>query len=181
MKATVLRQFPGLAVAFATYFGGILAGAFVAPASAQGFELSTQSVRISGVWTFLSNNVPLLALLAVGSLTCGLLTLLLLTFNGMLIGGLLASAHRSGDLLDGFAATLPHAPLEVAAVLLASAVGFVPVSVVSRLAVGRSIYSKTELKDAIVLLGTAMLLIVLASAVEAWITPLVITWRMGGM
>ena len=51
-----------------------------------------------------------------------------------------------------------------------------------RLVLGRVVYVKTELRDAGVFLAGALALIVLAAAVEAWVTPLAINlWTTGGM
>lgn len=98
----------------------------------------------------------------------------------MLVGNILAEAHEKGALREGLSAILPHAPFEVSATLLAATVGFVPVSVVVWLALGRTVYTSDEVRDAVLLAGVALLLITLAAMVEAWVTPSIIGWTIGG-
>lgn len=181
MSAAMLRQLPGVLVATLVYGGGLIAGSSM-PGVAGEYELAAavEPAEAGGFWGFLSQNAPLLVLAAVGAVTAGLITLLLLSFNGTLMGSVLAEAHANGVLSDTLGAVVPHAPFELAATFLAGAVGFMPASVIVRLALGRVVYVENELKDAGLLLAGALVLITLAAAVEAWITPLAMNWTIGG-
>lgn len=174
------RQLPGLAMSFLVYAGGLIVGAQLETTPVGGSPDLSAAIRPDGLWFFLSRNVPLLILSGLGALTGGVVTMLLVLFNGLLLGNLLAAAHTEGILQEGLVAVLPHAPFEVPAILLAGAVGFMPVSVVARLALGRTVRLKTELRDALMLLAAALSLMTVAAMVEAWITPSVIEWMNGG-
>ena len=137
------------------------------------------NIRPQSFWHLLSHNAPLLILSAAGALTGGLVTLLLLLFNGMLMGNMLASVREAGVFWNGLVAILPHAPFEILAILLAGTAGFMPVSVVLRLALDRAVSVRTEARDALLLLAAAMLSIVVAAMAEAWLTPSVIE-HLGG-
>lgn len=160
--------------------GGLVVGTQVeGPPVPGGFgqEASTEPVH---TWLFIAHNAPLLALMAVGIITAGFLTLVTLLLNGVLIGDLLAQAHQGGDLGVVLAGILPHAPFELAAIFLAAAVGFAPVSVIYRIAADHTVYLKTEVKDLGLLICSALFLLVAAAMVEAWVTPLIIE-QVGGM
>lgn len=180
MKGLALRQLPGLLISSLLYAGGLIIGAQLETAPVIGGPDPSAAIRPDGFWFFLSHNAPLLVLSGAGALTGGVVTMILMLFNGLLLGNLLAVAHEEGILREGLIAVLPHAPFEVPAVLLAGAVGFMPVSVVARLAVGSTVRLKTELRDALSLLVAALFLVTLAAMVEAWITPSVIEWMNGG-
>lgn len=176
--ALALRQLPALLIVAVVYGGGFLAG-FGATGLPRNFR-GLATVEPESFWVFLGHNAPVLALTAAGALTGGLLTLLVLLFNGMLLGFTFAEAGRNGAIGDALAAVLPHAPLELAATLLAGAVGFMPASVVFRLALGRTVYVGRELADAGFLVAAALGFLTLAALVEASITPWVINWIVGG-
>ncbi len=174
MKGVALRQAPGLLMAVLVYAGGLAAGAQVETMPVAENADVAANIRPESFWYFLSHNAPLLILSAAGALTGGLATLLLLLFNGMLMGSMLASVHEAGVLWNGLVAILPHAPFEILAILFAGTVGFMPASVVLRLALDHTVRVKTEIRDALLLLAAAMLSIVVAAMAEAWLTPSVI-------
>lgn len=172
----MIRQMPGILAALVTYVGGLTAGLTMRsdPASRTFGRVTTDEA--ASFTSLLSHNLPLLAVIAGGVITGGLLTLLLLLFNGMLAGDLLADASAEGNLAEAVSALAPHAPFEILALVLAGAVGFAPLSVVCRLALGRTVYTGTEFKDALTLLVAAALLMLPAAMLEAWVTPHVIDW-----
>lgn len=171
MRAMVSRQSPGLVIALLVYAGGLAAGAQAKTTPVVENAGVAAGIRPESFWYFLSHNAPLLLLSAAGALTGGLVTLLLLLFNGMLMGNMLASVREAGALSSGLLAILPHAPFEILAILLAGTVGFMPICVVLRLALDRAISLRTEARDALLLLAAAMFSIVLAAMAEAWLTP----------
>lgn len=168
------RQAPGLMLAVLVYAAGLAAGAQAGTVPLVENLDPTADVHPETFWYFLSRNAPLLILSAAGALTGGLVTLLLLLFNGMLMGNMLASLREAGVLWNGLVAIVPHAPFEILAILLAGTAGFLPVSVVLRLAFDRSVSARTEVRDALLLMAAAMLSIFMAAMTEAWLTPSVI-------
>lgn len=172
MRAAIGRQLPGLLFAVAVYAAGIVVGTQMATprADAGAFKPGTAETS-GGFWFFLFHNTPVVALMSVGILTAGLLTLFLLLFNGIMVGSLLKFADAGGELWHALGGILAHSPFEIPATLLAATIGFAPVSVVCRLAVGKTVYIKTEVKDLALLLGIALLLTVAAAMAEAWISP----------
>lgn len=179
LRATLYRQRAGLLFAALASIGGLAIGVL---AGSSGEDLRLPAVIESeSSWFYFAHNAPLLALLAVGVLTGGLLTLVVLAMNGVLEGNLYATLHDAGALSDGLAVVLPHAPFELSAILLAGAVGFVPISVVYRLALSHTVYVKSELEDAALLFVMALFLLIPASIVEAWVSPFVANWKIGGL
>lgn len=179
LKAAMFRQRAGLLIATLVSIGGMVVGTLAGP---NGQDLRLPAVIESqSSWSYFSHNIPLLALLAVGVITGGLLTLIVLGINGILEGNLLAGLHRIGALSDGLSVVLPHAPFELCAMLLAGAVGFAPVSIVYRMVLDHTVYLKSELEDAALLLIVALLLLVPASVIEAWVSPFVANWKIGGL
>lgn len=175
MISTLYRQSAGIAVAVLVYAGGMVTG-MLDPGTRAGFRLP-QNVPTEGVLHYVTHNAPVTLMLAAGLLTGGVLTLLLLISNGAVLGTLFADAAHGDSLWDALFAVIPHAPFELAATMLAGAVGFAPVSVVCRLALGRTVYTRTEVRDMALLIGLALLLVVLAASAEAWITPGIVEWK----
>ena len=177
MRATLARQAPGLLTAAVVYAGALVFGTQMEtlPVPADAFE-NIMVDRSLSPQDFVANNGAVLVLMAIGLLTAGIVTLLLLLVNGVLVGHLLTYAHESDALIPTIAGILPHAPFEMSAMFLAAAIGFSPVSVVSRIATDRTVYVKTEIRDLGLLLLAALLLIIAAAAAEAWVSPTVIQW-----
>jgi uncharacterized membrane protein SpoIIM required for sporulation len=173
--STLYRQSAGIALAVFVYAGGVVTG-LLDPRTRGGFRLP-QRVPTEGILHYVTHNGPVTLMLAAGLLTGGVLTLLLLISNGVVLGTLFADAAQGNALWDAFFAVAPHAPFELAATMLAGAVGFAPVSVICRLALGQTVYTKTEARDMALLVGLALLLVVLAAAAEAWITPGIVEWK----
>lgn len=171
IRSTVLRQSPGIIAAILVQVAGIIVGTSFT-SYRDNFELP-DVFRFESFPTYLFHNAPILLLLAVGALTGGLVTLLVLMSNGIVEGSVLAVAHSNGELSDALGAVLPHALFEIPAMTLASAVGFAPLSIIVRLSLKRTVYTKTELRDAVLLIAAAFALVIIAAMIEAWITPYV--------
>lgn len=178
MKAAIARQSPGLLVAALVYAAGFVVG--ISMPEVTGGAKAMPVRETESFLYFVSHNAPLLLVAAVGAITGGLLTVGMLLFNGALVGAGLAGAEGAGALSGALAAVLPHASFEVPAILLAATVGLAPVSVVARLALGRVVYVRAEVRDAVLLLGASLALVVLGAVVETWVTPLAIHWTTGG-
>ena len=177
-RGVTTRQLPALLMAAFIYGVGFLAGFEATGLSGEFRRLA--AVEPESFWVFVGHNVPALLLTAAGALTAGLLTLFLLLFNGMLLGFVFGEASRNDAIGDALAAVLPHAPPELTAVWLAGTVGLMPISVVIRLALGRTVYVRREFLDAGLLLTGAVAFLILAASVEASITPWIINQTVGG-
>lgn len=180
MRAAVLRQSPGLLTALLVYATGAIIGAQVPRMPVVGGADPAAMARPSSIPFFLSHNAPVVLFTAAGLLTLGVVTLILLLFNGAALSSVLVSAYDGGIMPAALVGILPHGPFEIAGLLLAGAVGFAPISIVCRLALGHTVLTKTEVKDALRLIAAALLLTVLAAMVESWVTPSFIEWKIGG-
>ena len=179
MKATIYRQAPGLLTALFIYVVGAVIGVQMPRMPVVESIESAGTVQPFSIQFFLSHNAPIVLFTAAGFLTLGVITLISLLFNGAALSSVLASAHDGGITSEALLGILPHGPFEIMGLLLAGAVGFTPISIVCRLALGRTVYTKTEVKDALWLVAAALLLTALAAVVESWVTPSVIEWKIG--
>ena len=110
-----------LKAATACYLIGLLAGAALAPAAtAHPTTLTTEN----SIWTLLGHNLFVTIGLAAGALSLGAVTLILLLFNGAVLGMAIAVAVEKIPLLTIALALAPHGLLEIPAAVLAGAAGF---------------------------------------------------------
>ncbi len=116
-----------LAMSASFYFLGVMVGALVLAAdsglTAQEWvqRLDAPAPQLPNGWEIAANNLRVLALLGLGMISAGLVTLAVLFFNGLLLGAtvvLAISAGRTGVLLTGIA---PHAIPEIMAFLISGA------------------------------------------------------------
>lgn len=122
-------------------------------------------------WQIFFNNLKVCLILFLGGMTFGAFTLFVLISNGYVIGNISGVMLRSYDV-SVFAATIvPHGIFEMAAILMASALG---------LQMGRSLYLDAQGRDnagtTCLWYGTRFLLVVvplliLAALVETFVTP----------
>lgn len=121
------------------------------------------------------NNVEACILLFLGGASLGLLTLLIISVNGMVIGGVIALVREERGLLFMAAAILPHGIFEIPAFLLSGALG---------LSLARALWDEMirggDAAEVAKTLGITFVRIILplvtiAAFVEAFITPYMIT------
>lgn len=121
------------------------------------------------------NNIEACILLFLGGASLGLITLLIISVNGMVIGGVIALVREEKGLLFMAAAILPHGIFEIPAFILSGALG---------LSLGRSLWDELnyggDVAEAARILGLTFVRIVLplvaiAAFIEAFITPYMIT------
>ncbi|MDV0442757.1 stage II sporulation protein M [Methanorbis rubei] len=135
-------------------------------------ELDTEAPALLS-WQIFFNNVKVCLILFIGGVTFGAVTLFVLVSNGYVIGNISGVMLRGYDL-SVFAATIvPHGIFEIAAMLMASALG---------LQMGRSLYLDAQGRDnagtTCLWYGTRFLLVVLpllvvAALVETFATPVI--------
>ncbi|MCL6439057.1 MAG: stage II sporulation protein M [Rubrobacteraceae bacterium] len=117
-----------------------------------------------------SNNLVAVVLVALGSVTFGLLTVLLLFGNGMVAGIAVGAKLNEGwSLAEISAGVLPHGLLEIPGLLLAGVVGFKGLHWCLATIKGKSV--ENPFGDCLVGLALAALLIICAAPVEAYVTP----------
>jgi len=122
------------------------------------------------------NNLRVLALLAGGLVTLGLVATLVLTVNGLVVGAVVALAVRESSWPVILAALLPHGVLELPAFWLAAAATFRFAVRVGRWALGyddRPV-TRVEAYELAVLFAGLALVIVVAAWIEVHVTPVVI-------
>lgn len=122
------------------------------------------------------NNLIALGVDALGLVTVGLASVLMLFLNGLLVGVVVALAVGQGSSPLLLAALIvPHGVLELGAFFLVGGMSFRLYHRLARYLVGaddRPI-TKVELFEMAVLLGVAVLSIPVAAAVEVYVTPAV--------
>ncbi|HWJ03367.1 MAG TPA: stage II sporulation protein M [Verrucomicrobiae bacterium] len=120
----------------------------------------------------MTNNMRVAVLAFVGGITLGTLTIYLMVFNGMMLGGLAALFWQSGKFYDFWAYIVPHGMLELTAIFIAGGSGLL---MGYRILVpgpyARALQLKVQsLRSVQLLLGT-LPLFVIAGIVEGYITP----------
>jgi len=147
-------------------------------------ELGMMSAQ--GWWWILRNNVTALALAALGGVfSFGVAGVILLMapigITGYLAGNLALAGQNAGLYLAGL--VLPHAILEVPAALLAGAailrLGLAAVSLPKGASLGES-WLKALAEWGRIGLGVVFPLLVGASLIEVFVTPLIAAWLLGG-
>ncbi len=121
----------------------------------------------------LINNIKVILYLVLGGFTAGFLTLHNLIVNGFLVGSSLKFlVCRDLPYHVIILLTLPHGVFEIAAVIFAGAAGFkIPFEVV-RYLLGRKnkVLTKEDLKEFLILSLVAIVLIIIAAWIEAYVT-----------
>lgn len=123
--------------------------------------------------TIAVNNLTALGVDALGFVTVGLVSVLMLLFNGVVVGLVVALGAGETSWLLMFALLLPHGIVELPAFWLVAAVVFRVYHRMARYVVGRDeqFLDRQELFEAVVLLGVAVLMILVAAVIEVHVTP----------
>ncbi|ADB59045.1 protein of unknown function DUF95 transmembrane [Haloterrigena turkmenica DSM 5511] len=123
---------------------------------------------------FIANNTPPFLAAIGGALTLGLVTLLIMVFNGLLIGNVAAVLGAETGPVLILALIGPHGIFELPALFIAAGVGFRFVHRVGQRIVGSrdALFTKAYLARTAVLVVFGWLLLVLAAFVEAYVTLL---------
>jgi uncharacterized membrane protein SpoIIM required for sporulation len=120
----------------------------------------------------ITNNIKVAIVAFAGSITLGTLTIYIIAFNGLMLGGLGALFANAGFGYDFWATIAPHGIIELTAIQIAGASGLL-------IAAGVLYPGRLRRRDAIVanarragtlILGVASMLIV-AGTIEAFVSP----------
>lgn len=163
--------------AFGVFLGGVVAGA--AATSMIGVESLQQYATDESVFptfTFtaiLVNNLVALGVDALGLVTVGLVSVLMLFLNGLIIGVIVVAGLEQASPLLLAALVVPHGVIELPAFFLVGGMAFRVYHRLARYLMGYddAPLTRVELFEMAVLLGVAVVMIVVAAAVEVYLTP----------
>lgn len=117
----------------------------------------------SGAAFFFIQNFKVALMLISGIFCFGLSTFLILAINGFWLGGVIASQYLNGTSIEDLCLSiLPHGIFEIPALLLSGYIGFIGL---------KFYFQKKNWKRSIVTIGFIILLLMLAGAIEGFITP----------
>jgi len=162
------------ALCLGCYLAGALAGGMVpATGISGGEEVGADPLgNVGEPLGIARNNLAAVALVALGLVTFGLLSSLLLFGNGMLacvaVGARLSEGWSPVEIAAGI---LPHGLLEIPGLLLAGVVGFKSLHWCLATARGKAV--ENLFGDCLIGFALSGLLIVCAAPVEAYVTPVV--------
>lgn len=122
--------------------------------------------------TILINNSIVFLLAVIGVLTFGLLTAIILVFNGLVVGYVVVPAAQDAGVGFVIAAILPHGILELPAFFVASAVALRLIHrFVQRIRGDReTVLSPGDPKRLVLLLGVAWIVLAIAAVIEVHVT-----------
>ncbi len=133
----------------------------------------THQTSISILQEIMKNNTMLIIIMILGSFLLSLPTIFNLMSNGFLLGTLIAESLRCGlPIVNILAITIPHCLFELPAMWIAGAASFKITYEILCYLNGRKnhILNNEEINDFLILSGIALLLIIIAAFVEAYIT-----------
>ncbi len=123
--------------------------------------------------TIMSNNIRLAFLAFAGGMTLGIVTVYLLVFNGLMLGGLAALYVDAGFGRDFWSTIAPHGIIELTAVQIAAGAGLLVAAGIltpGRLR-RRDALKRNGRRAAILIIGVASMLVV-AGTIEGFFSPL---------
>ncbi len=121
------------------------------------------------------NNLEACVLLFLGGASLGILTVLIISLNGMVIGGVVALVGDQRGFPFLFAAIAPHGLLEIPAFLLSGALGILLARALWAEWKGTGDMAQTGALLGQIFVQIVIPLVVLAAFIESFITPYIIT------
>lgn len=123
-------------------------------------------------WVVVTNNLRVLAIIALGLVSFGVIAGVVLLFNGLIVGFVVGGAAGQGQLLEAFLLIVPHGVFELGAFFLVGGLSF---RVTHRLVdylrgIDETAITKQELFEVAVMLVVAAVGIVVAAWIEATLT-----------
>ena len=121
----------------------------------------------------ITNNVKVAIIAFAGSITLGALTVYIIAFNGLMLGGMGALFTNAGFGYDFWATVAPHGVIELTAIQIAGAAGLLIAAAAiypGRLAGGATLIVANARRAGTLILGVASMLIV-AGTIEAFVSP----------
>lgn len=124
---------------------------------------------------FITNNTPPFLAAILGALTLGFLTVVIMVFNGVLVGNIVAVAGTEMGFGVVLALLAPHGIFELPALFIAAGVGFRFLHRAGQRIAGTraALFTRSYLQRTAALVVLAWLILVLAAFVEAYVTFLV--------
>ncbi|WP_394697692.1 stage II sporulation protein M [uncultured Methanomethylovorans sp.] len=163
-------------------FGTFLLGTIVAIFSLYHFSDTPNTTYTNEMFTpgndhlttiiLIQRNGLVLLYLLFGSLFLGSITVLNLFTNGMIFGAATASAFQYYSITKALALIIPHAIFELPAIWIAGAAGFkIPCELIRYITNKKEYFlNRNEIKDFLLLTGTAFALVIIAAFIEVNVT-----------
>ncbi|MCX6688435.1 MAG: stage II sporulation protein M [Methanoregula sp.] len=120
------------------------------------------------------NNLEACILLFVGGATFGILTIFIMSLNGIIIGSIMEIVHHDHSVAFVAAAILPHGIFEIPAFILAGALGFMLAHSLIAEWYGAGDAAGVANRCARMFVMYVLPLVAVAATVEAFITPAII-------
>ncbi len=120
------------------------------------------------------NNLESCVMLFLGGAILGVVTLLVLSFNGLIIGGILEVVRGKTDIVVMLASIIPHGIFELPAVLVSSTLGLMLGRAVMLELVGQGDASGKAIVLGGLFVRYVVPFIAIAACIEAFITPAVL-------
>lgn len=110
--------------------------------------------------------------LSLGIILLGIPTILLLFYNGMILGGSVVVGLEKYTLLEQVLRIIPHGIFEIPGMLFAAASGFQIIVIIILALQGKEINKLFYVKKFCFLLIMATIFIIISGFIEAYITPI---------
>ena len=120
------------------------------------------------------NNLEACILLFLGGASFGILTIFIMSLNGIVIGAIMEIIHKDHSWAFIAAALIPHGIFEIPAFIIAGALGILLAQSLTSEWYGGADTAKEAQKLARIFLLYVLPLVVIAACVEAFITPVII-------
>ncbi|MDD1690416.1 MAG: stage II sporulation protein M [Methanoregula sp.] len=121
------------------------------------------------------NNLEACILLFLGGASFGILTIFIMSLNGIVIGAIMEIVHETHSALFVAAALVPHGIFEIPAFIIAGALGVLLAQSLIAEWYGESDTGTEVTRFARLFILYVLPLVAIAACVEAFITPVVIT------
>lgn len=178
LRLALAEHRPHILAAAAVFAVGLLGGIAVVAA---GFDMVgffqgflPEDVELSW-WFVFQNNVTVLLvpIVGVGLLTLGVVTVLILAFNGVVVGGVVAQVASDAGVGLVLALIVPHGVFELPAFWIGGGVTFRVVHLLAKRVRGtrERFLTGPEVGRALLLVGLAVVMLAIAAAIEVYVTP----------
>jgi stage II sporulation protein M len=121
-----------------------------------------------------ANNLQACILLFLGGATFGILTIFIMSLNGIVIGAIMELVHKDHTPLFVAAAILPHGMFEIPAFIISGALGILLAQSLIAEWYGSGDTAIAAYSYARLFLAVVLPLVAIAATVEAFITPVII-------
>jgi len=136
-------------------------------------DIMTDAPPLLALQLFL-NNLESCVMLFLGGAIFGVVTLLVLSFNGLIIGGILEVVRGKTDIVVMFASIIPHGIFELPAVMVSSTLGLMLGRAVMLELAGQGDASGKAFVLGGLFVRYVVPFIAIAACIEAFITPAVL-------